>query len=655
MKLISWRKILPVIPLLIFLGSCSQTPDSKYTLYRVMDNLKSEDILESPLSFAAGTEKIPEHFYPLKSYALHESETGINPFDIKRKIRLGATEFRILFSPPKSQYSFELSLQENSVLEFGTGIVSDANTQKRASEQGEKKGVTFLITLEIRGRKKTVFRKYVPPPPEKKENTLAFHPHSIELPYKTKKARITFTTTGEERNYSFWFNPVLYPRGTNNRNIILISVDTLRADHLGCYGYEKQTSPNIDALAADSAKFLNVYASSPWTLPSHVSLFTALHCVHHQVYFDNETMDPSLITLTEMLRQNSFSCAAFTGGGFVSAVYGFSKAFNTYNEGSGLVFLENAAEHQFGVVSNWLDRHKDRNFFLFIHTYQPHDPYACPYKNKSLFIEENARWEKIDLLNHLGGNTNIYKNLTENERRNVIGLYDTEIRYTDEELIGPLIRKLKDMDLYDSTIIVFTSDHGEEFYDHGSWGHGRNLYDETLKVPLIIKFPESKYSGRTIDTIVSLVDVFPTILEENRIPLPDIPLDGKSLIPLLKGKEKKDRTFLADLGSNVLNSHIPQKICQNQRKDKLILNESYTKEDLAFFTSPPPKLDPVELYDLGNDPQEKNNIVDSKAGFVRSLIRKIQETYQKAVKRKTGKTKIDEKLKKQLQALGYIR
>jgi arylsulfatase A-like enzyme len=465
--------------------------------------------------------------------------------------------------------------------------------------------------------------------------------HSLDLPIIKKDVRLSFVTEGGERNLSFWFNPILYKKQEKTINVVLISVDTLRADHLGCYGYERNTSPRIDHLAKDSVTFLNTYASSPWTLPSHVSILTSLHGVNHQVYHNDESMDLSLITLADILRKKQFCCTAFTGGGFVSSDYGFSKGFDAYSNDEGSTFRQDSAEHLFRLASEWLDKQKGKNFFLFLHTYQPHNPYACPSPYKTMFLEEGAKWRYLDLLGHLGGNPGIFKALKEEERQNVIGLYDGEIRYTDEKLIGPLVKKLKDIGLYDQTLIIFTSDHGEEFYDHHGWGHGHSLYDESLKVPLIIKFPESRFNGRRIHDIVSLVDIFPTVLEETGIDFSALDIDGQSLFPMIEGKEKGDRMFLADVASNVLASRIPQRIAMNRGREKLILSKKYSPEDLKYFIYPPPILSLMELYER---PQPANHIVQ-----------KINEIYKAAQKKKTRKLEMDKELLKQLKALGYIR
>jgi len=438
--------------------------------------------------------------------------------------------------------------------------------------------------------------------------------------------------------------------------VILISLDTLRADHLGCYGYDRETSPNMDALTHDGVMFNNVYATSPWTLPSHVSMLTALDCVHHQVVFEDEKMNPAFPTLADCLRGEGFFCSAFTGGGFVSSIYGFSKGFDTYEEGAGSVTLRNSAEHLYLTTSRWLEKRGAGNdFFLFLHTYQMHDPYVCPYPYRKMFLDDDAEWDDINLLGRLGGEKGVFRPLPDREHQNAVALYDAEIRYTDEKLIGPLIQKLKDLGLYERALIVVTSDHGEEFFEHGGWGHRHNLFDESLKVPLIIKFPEAQYAGRRITPIVSLIDIMPTILEAVSAGFPVEDIDGRSLFPLLKGRELEDRTFMAELAGNVLNSRIPHQMSINQGRRKLIVTERYQPGDLEHFLEPPPERPLLALYDLTSDPGESVNIMDQNFALTNSLVQALQERSRLTPRRRRSEVQMDDQLKEQLRALGYIK
>ena len=599
--------------------SCAQKSSSLFKIIRLIDELEAENILMSPFLKFSEIDLSSNQSFPIKSFPLQDMGSGENPSQLKRKIKVWREQLNALFAPPDSRYEYQIRVNENEVLEFGFGVISDQNSKKMLSKgQGEGENIIrFSVLIEAKGIEKILFEKTLNIP--SLEERQVYVQQTLDLSSYKGPIRLSFETSGEKGAFSFW------------------------------------TNPNIDSLAAESAMFANVYSSSPWTLSSHVSILTALYSVNHQVYQDNEKMDPDLVTLAEMLRVNDYYCSAFTGGGFVSSVFGFADGFDSYYERTDELLLDKAAELNFRDVARWIDSNKNKNYFLFIHTYQPHDPYACPAPYKTMFLSENSKWSHINLNGHLGGKNSIFKELPEDERQNIIDLYDAEICYTDEKLIGPLVQKLKDMALYDQTMIIFTSDHGEEFYDHGGWGHGHSLYDESLKVPLLIKFPESKFMGSKVENIVSLVDVVPTILDEMGINSSRYELDGKSLIPILEGKDKKDRTFLSDVGENILNMHLPQKIATNEGKTKLILNKTIRSENKGFFRFLPPSTKAVELFDLSSDPFEYSNIVDKKSSLANSILDRIEEIYKRAKRKKTGQAILDEELKKQLRALGYIK
>ena len=647
-----------ILALLIITGLtlpvCKRASVPEEKIFRFINHLKKDNIIESPLLEIARKTDESGTFYPAKSYPVLDLGTGTNPYGLKRKLNIRNADSNVLFAPPKSRYVFDIDIPADAILEFGTGIVREINSGEiLESTSQEDLTSTFTVLLEVDGYKKNIFKKthkFL-----RKDQRMVFQTHKIDVSAPLRKARISFVTEGKHQNFSFWFNPVLYQKNNNGHNVILISLDTLRSDHLGCYGYKRDTSPAIDAFAEDSAQFLNTYSSSPWTLPSHVSLLTSLHCMKHMVHYEDEKMDSSLVTLADLLRQKGFYCSAFTGGGFVNAAFGFSKGFDSYGQSSRGIHQIDGAEGICQSVLNWIDNHQDRDFFLFIHTYQPHNPFSCPPPFNTMFLDDAAEWKEIDLLKYIGGKEGIFKNLSERERENIIGLYDAEIRYTDEKLIQPLLKKLKDTGLYDQSTIILTSDHGEEFYDHHGWEHGHTLYNELLKVPLIIKFPGSEFAGKKINTVVRLVDVMPTILDKLGLKRSGLNLDGKSLMPILKEREKVDRTFRAYKADNILNSHIPQKISINEEKVKLILNKKFTAEQLDFFSSSPPELAPIELYDLSKSFIEKNNIVDEKPRIASQLVRLINEMYIKMKERKSEKADIDKDLLEQLKALGYLR
>ncbi len=360
--------------------------------------------------------------------------------------------------------------------------------------------------------------------------------------------------------------------------------------------------------------------------------------------------------MADLLRRKDYFCSAITGGAFVSPIFGFSKGFDSY-EIRGADFRDkDQAEQCFEGVSRWLDDNADKNFFLFIHTYQPHSPYHSPAPYNAMFLGKDPKRLSFDVLTDLS--KGFFMKLADADRQNIIGLYDGEIRYTDEKLIKPLVEKIKQIGIYERTMLIITSDHGEQFFDHGSWNHGNFLYDDTLKVPLIIKFPDSRFRGQKISAIVRLIDVLPTILEELGIDFNETSFDGRSLISVLKGREKESRTFLADVADTADRSpisRIPMKIAANSGDLKLVLNREYRKEYLESLPELPPPNPPIELYNLRDDPGEKKNIADQQTDVVRRLTAQVKSLYQNAQKRQPVKAGMTKELENELRALGYIR
>ena len=578
--------------------ACKARPRPDSGVVRLADRLKWANVRTSPLigiSPEAATARMP-----LDSIPMTEAGVGENELGLKRKLNLGSAEVDILFAPPKSEYVLDLEIPANGALDFGIGIVRDGNSEAlRAAHAEADAGVDFVVRLEINGRHKTLFERHLSLPRLGEGRPINFSQNNVVLPPGAQKGRIILMTGGREDIFSFWTNPTAYTRTRLRPNVLLISIDTLRADHVGAYGYERDTTPGLDALAKDGAIFSNTYSMSPWTLPSHVALMTALTSLHHRVRYEDERLDPGRKTLADLLRSAGYFCGAFTGGGFLSPVYGFSKGFSTYGMGQGDIGGPRLAEAAAREVLPWLRTNADKEFFLFIHTYQPHSPYFAPPPYDTMFTGASPKWKKFDTVEDLGGKLSFFKSLLDEERRNIIGLYDGEIRYTDDILIQPLIAELKRLGLYENTLIIVLSDHGEEFYEHGSWGHSHNVYDESLKVPLVMKFPKSRFAGRTLSPIVRLIDVLPTVLETVGVPFDPVAFDGQSLRSILEGQDKADRPMTAFVAENVLGFRTPSRLAVTSGRDKIIVNDEFTPESLAVFPSPPMPLSRLEIYDLG--------------------------------------------------------
>ncbi len=414
------------------------------------------------------------------------------------------------------------------------------------------------MTASAGGTEEILFRRTIGLKPGE---ALAFNAKTIDLSrFAGRDVSFRLITEGDARALAFWFNPIIYRSRREARHVILISLDTLRSDHLSCYGYGRDTSPNIDLLARDGVLFAETRAPSPWTLPSHISLMTALNTINHGVVTTDLRLDPRTPTLAELLKAKGFYNAAFTGGGFVSGFFGFNKGFDSFRVLGGVTDSD-AAARLGEKASRWIEENADRDSFLFLHTYQIHNPYHSEEPWNRRYLREGAPLSALDLSPLLFNHQERFKPVSEQMRGDIIGLYDGEIRYTDETLIGRLVAKLKALGIYDRTMIVLTSDHGEEFYEHGAWLHTHSVYDETIRVPLIIKFFGSRNAGRIVRSPAFVVDVMPTIAAELGSHLSGGALDGKSLLRLADGGDgaggAKGRVGISDLASRTFNKHIP--------------------------------------------------------------------------------------------------
>ncbi|MBN1224477.1 MAG: sulfatase [Candidatus Aminicenantes bacterium] len=563
-----------------------------------------------------------------------------NPENIKKKITLDNLSLDVLMAPPTSRFDFALTLPPESVLEFGIGIFGEKNPE-------EPKPVKFKILAEHNKETLVLYEKKLTFKHGRLKNKVVLD--KIDLaPFSKKKIHLSLITEwpknvpADRHIFPFWFNPIIYRPKGNKPNIILISLDTLRADHIGCYGYHRRTSPNMDELAKESVLFQKTYAHSPWTLPSHVSMLYSLNSASHQVYYSTQKIDPSLPSLASLLKSQGYITQAFTGGGFVDSVFGFAKGFDWYEDVPERS-PKNEAEMLLATTASWVKENQEKPFFLFLHTFQIHGPYDSPAPWNKAFLSDDAKWEKIGLMNFLESHGKDYP-FTQAEIENIVSLYDGEILYTDEMLINPLVSLMKDLGIYDNSLIIITSDHGEEFNDHGGWLHSQTVYEEMLHVPLMIKFPNSRFKGESVKTRCRLIDIMPTILEIASADYDKKSIDGESLMSLISGKESQDRIFISDVAYKNIPVPCPVLIATNRNSQKFIFekSESGVKD--------------IQVYDLDKDSKEKNNLFRMLRDKIEAVNASLEEYYAKKfeIKRNLDEAQQDERLKEKLKALGYI-
>ena len=459
------------------------------------------------------------------------------------------------------------------------------------------------------------------------------------------------------------------------RYVFLISVDTLSALHLSLYGYDRHITPHLDSLARDGVLFSQAYANSSWTVSSHMSLFTALFEHGHRVKVaKNNARDvaeediqerryvfplpKSVPSLIENLSQN-YVTISLNGGANVSPKFGFFRGFDFTQSRNSDMNDPRAAERLFLNIRDNLDAHSFPQAFYFLHTYHVHMPYN-PDEEFLMRFNHKTHLKSFDFNNDLGGVRQVFRTLPEDVRQDLITLYDAEILGFDQ-FFGDFIDYLKAKRLYDNSFIILLSDHGEAFLEHGSWADATDVYNEQIRVPLIMKFPNQAFGGRVIPGNVSLVDVLPTLLDYMGSEVPKA-LDGASLMGAVRGGRLKERTVISSLFRSKAFSSLPGKLALIQGDTKLIFNEAKREETQKYFDPPPPVIPRIERYDLGADPQEKVNLIveaarsDKLNRLYDKLLKIAAEMKENSIdSSEAEKMRMSPELIDQLKALGYIK
>lgn len=438
-------------------------------------------------------------------------------------------------------------------------------------------------------------------------------------------------------------------------NVILVSIDTLRADHLTIYGYERATSPKLERFATEAVVFEQAYSHAPKTAPSHMSMMTSLYPTAHGIRNwsagRERRLSPDVPTLATLLRDAGYRTVAVTNGGMVRGSLGFDQGFDRYTEVADVGQMVDGALAALATLGRpSTGSAAAAPFFLFLHTYEPHAPYVPPGRYADTFVDRayQGRIPSSDqafatLLQAHGASASpgrFFFSQVERanpaDLRQLRDLYDAEILYTDQQL-GLLIEAVRSGGLMEDTLVILLSDHGEEFLDHGDLEH-RNLYQEVLHVPLVIRLPRAAGAGsaaRRVSAVVRLVDVLPTVLDLLGLPIP-AHAQGRSLQGLLRGEtERRPRWVL---------SEFPGQRARALRGGswKLILSRRGT-----------------ELYDLATDPAERRDVHHRHPAVAAALKHALAGAEAAmaplAARAAPGDPRaIDPGVRQRLEALGYV-
>jgi arylsulfatase A-like enzyme len=390
--------------------------------------------------------------------------------------------------------------------------------------------------------------------------------------------------------------------GDRPLNVLLIGIDTLRPDHLGCYGYERDTSPAIDELAGEGVLFENTVSQSPWTLPSFATVLTSLYPNQHGAMTIVTRVRSSIPTLATVLKQQGYATGAVVNASVLRPEFGLDRGFDFYDPTPP---KGRRADETTRDVLEWIDRNKNGPFLMFAHYFDPHEPYDPPAPYDTRFDPDYAGriGDSFVLHDHfpgvVGTQFNDLRALSNQDWDHIRALYDGEIAFADQA-VGRLLRGLEDRGLRDNTLIVFLSDHGEEFFEHEGFGHGHSLYSEVIRVPLMFSLPGTIARGKVVRSQARLVDVMPTILEILGITA-DLHLEGTSLLPLLTGRGTvtagPGRLFAPQVAYTEGLLHGPEQKGIISHPWKLIY-DFRTREE--------------RLFNLDQDPAETRNLVDSR-------------------------------------------
>lgn len=455
------------------------------------------------------------------------------------------------------------------------------------------------------------------------------------------------------------------PQEDPTPDIVLFLIDTLRADRCGPYGANEELTPTMNRLAEHGVVFEQAHSPGPWTLPSVVSIFTGRHIAEHNVVQEEFKLSESIPIIPQLLVDRGYTTASFHKNPFAGRAYGLDAGFDYYEH------VRRRSIHG-KTISRVFDMAGDSPYFLYVHNVEPHDPHVH-------FRPHHRRIDPVDpeFLERYGPLVKRYRGLTradfvqgrqlgttdntEQQREaleelasmvdHVENVYAGSVSVADAR-IASVIEAIQANGRWDDTLFILLSDHGEELADHGGWLHDQSVYQELLRVPLIIRFPGDEYAGRRISTPVSLVDVMPTILEVAGADAEGVRMSGRSLMPLVRGEEGAgNRPRVVGMRDNERKYYRPW---AEERGD---VNIAVRQGDWKAIYNL--ELDTVELYDLAEDPGEEVDVSEEHSDLAEELRRFAARRYAELVRdseqaRAGGIAEGDAELLEALEELGYV-
>lgn len=423
--------------------------------------------------------------------------------------------------------------------------------------------------------------------------------------------------------------------------VLILVLDTLRADYLSQYGFEGEVSPGLERLAATSTRFANAYSPAPWTLPATTSILTGDHPLRHGIRHSGDVIPDESVTLAERLRGEGWATAGWSYNVNIAPSQGHHQGFDEFTSNTGKVLAYPHAGRMTSAVDAWLKERPAVPAMIFLQPMNCHGPYKVPKGRRSTLLgrepsQHFVYYDRIMRSIMRKGDLDARDAVGPKYLTSLTEQYTTAIRYETDE-IGKLLAGLERAGRYDDALIVLTSDHGEELYDHGGFSHGYTLYEELLRVPLFIKLPGQK-EARVVEEVVSTVDVTPTVLDALGLPVP--PMDGRSL----RGAASGEPITSAD---QVFDVHWAKRtIAQGLLRDGWKLTD-ITSDYQGVRNE---RL----LVNLVEDPKENHNLAHTQPERLEEMLAALRQAVGELEGKVTPKNVLSEMDRDQLEALGYL-
>jgi arylsulfatase len=523
--------------------------------------------------------------------------------------------------------------------------------------------------------------------------------HTVTMPYRWERRPVDLSefagrdiqlsltlVAGEAGVPGLWGTPTVRTRSATNgdapRGVILIQADTLRPDHLGLYGHKRDTAPFLAQLASEGAMFKHAYAQAGWTKVSSPSILTGLYPSTHGVATPNDRLPAAATTIAEVYRQAGYATLSLSSVLFSGQSTNLHQGFEELHEATSLQdqggpYTSKSAREYVDRAAEWIEEHKDEPFFIYLHVFDPHSPYEPRRPYDALWADQSKRDEHIkqrETLRKVIADPFMRGRGMATRAEMVKGgidpaayiaydrdWYDSSIRGLDAEL-ARLFERLRAAGLDDNTAVVFLSDHGEEFHEHGRMWHGQSAYGEMVHVPLVIRWPGKVTAKTIIDQPVHLIDVMPTLLNFSRLPQPE-GIQGQSLASLIQRSSGSPGTAAAANGFRQRPVVIekqpldPKGPFPNAAESYAIIDGKWK---LIHNKTRPPEVPEFELFDVASDPFDQVNLADQHPDEVKRLGKALEgwRGMVTAARLKPDTEAIGKMTPEQLQrlrSLGYIK